>query len=96
MEVMTSQENDFLRGVMVDRPIWMGASDRKSEGKWVWETSGKFLTDGFTAWGPGGPDDKDGEDCLEWNIYAGVWNDAPCGQKLPFVCERDIPTQVVG
>merc|ERR1712039_1004061 len=76
--------------------LWLGASDSIREGTWVWETSRKLVDDGFSAWLPGEPNDKGGEDCMSINYYAppGGYGDAPCDARQPFVCQKDISTQV--
>ena len=62
---------------------WVGATDEEQEGLWLWVNG--------IGWGPP-PNYNDNaggvEHCLTWN---GVdrWNDAPCGMRLPFVCEWD-------
>jgi hypothetical protein len=73
---------------------WMGFNDVAQEGAWVWE-GGSPVT--YTDWyGPTGePNNAGDEDCgqllrfyLEAQDYG--WNDEPCAQALPFVCERSV------
>ncbi|MDP2305619.1 MAG: MopE-related protein [Pseudomonadota bacterium] len=67
---------------------WIGLSDLVVEGEWTWE-DGTLAT--FTAWGEGEPNDvgASGEDCANASNFdgAGSWNDYPCDQELPFICE---------
>ncbi len=55
---------------------WLGATDIKTEGTFIWENSGNVLT--YTNWAPGEP--YNNGDCITmWCDHAnGVWNDCPC------------------
>ena len=67
---------------------WIGASDRSSEGKWKWQSSGNRVTD--VNWKLGEPNDADeGEDCMELfdNKYL---NDVPCDRQEYFICETKL------
>ena len=33
-----------------DKAYWVGATDEKKEGAWVWERSGRNITDDSPAW----------------------------------------------
>jgi hypothetical protein len=79
-----SAEED--RAVSRLRPdTWLGASDEAQEGVWVWVTGEPFT---YTNWDFGEPNDAGGEDCA---VYAefGTWNDVPCTEYWPFVCELE-------
>jgi len=67
--------------------LWIGASDLKEEGIFVW-TNGKPLS--YNNWAPGEPNNygRRGEDCVEVNFRApGLWNDNGCNKKRKFMCE---------
>ena len=69
----------------------LGATDRDSEGHWVWVTGQEMS---YTNWCPGEPNDRDGgrvpEDCLAFHndprCLPGQWNDVPGGEGR-YVCE---------
>lgn len=67
---------------------WIGASDKDTEGKFTWMTSGSDIT--FADWTPSNPSDSENnEDCVELN-FAGDpvgWNDLNCNQTHNFICE---------
>jgi len=65
---------------------WMGFNDLQQEGKWQWVDGSPV---GYTNWEPGEPNDTGGEDCGQLNRFypSDTWNDEPCDQGLPFVCE---------
>ena len=83
--------NTFLTGDFAQRPLWIGLTDQRKEGKFVW-SSGSRLT--YTNWNVSThePNDcctraKHEEDyvCMNWH-YAfgrtdpiGTWNDVPNG-----------------
>ncbi|MCA9537170.1 MAG: DUF4215 domain-containing protein, partial [Myxococcales bacterium] len=80
--------------------VWHGGNDRGAEGTWLWSnnndhfwtgTSGGTPIGGFyTQWAQGEPNNSGNEDCATfWNAGGADWrwNDANCGNNLPFVCE---------
>lgn len=71
-----------------DERWWIGFNDLRREGVWVWE-DGTRVT--YTNWNAAEPNDTgSGEDCGQINRYSdGSWNDEPCRNALPFVCELD-------
>jgi len=85
-------EDDFafdeILRVDDSRRWWIGYTDQRVEGTWVWEDG---TPSGYENWGPGEPNDTgSGEDCGQLNRYSdGTWNDEPCTRTLPFVCELD-------
>jgi len=68
-----------------DNRWWIGASDLAKEGVWRW-VSGKPVT--WQNWGNDQPNDGQcGQDCATLDDVAdGLWADAHCEQRLPFVC----------
>lgn len=72
---------------------WIGLNDIGIEGFYVWD--GDSST--YTNWYPGEPNNSQGnEDCVEDRFadptqgkYSQQWNDFPCTQQNPFICERD-------
>ena len=77
-----------IRDLDASRRWWMGYNDRRREGVWEWEDG---TPSGYENWGGGEPNDTGaGEDCGQLNRYTdGGWNDEPCANSLPFVCELD-------
>mmetsp|Transcript_36282 Transcript_36282/g.43826 ORF Transcript_36282/g.43826 Transcript_36282/m.43826 type:complete len:559 (-) Transcript_36282:435-2111(-) len=69
--------------------VWIGLSDMKAEGKWIWQdgTRSKPGQTMNTFWGGDEPNSMGDEDCavalkhLNWK-----WGDYPCDLKQPFVC----------
>jgi hypothetical protein len=59
--------------------MWLGGSDLKVEGTFVWEHSGNPVT--YTHWGGNAPDNNgDNEDCIHMrcSLANGEWNDGIC------------------
>jgi hypothetical protein len=75
-------------GVDATRRWWIGFNDRATEDLWVWEDGSRVS---YTNWNASEPNDSgSGEDCGQINRYSdGTWNDEPCGNSLPYVCELD-------
>jgi hypothetical protein len=65
---------------------WIGLSDQAVEGTFAW-ADGAAVT--YERWYSGEPNDWGaGEDCAGTNYNITTrWNDWPCGDLLPFICE---------
>lgn len=86
--ITTTGENQFILD-RVSGTAWVGASDRDNEGDWRWVTgpeslqnggTGRRLSDGFTNWAPGEPNNVGDEDyahMMDWSSPPGRWNDLP-------------------
>lgn len=70
-------------------PLWLGATDEKTEAEWVWVDGSKME---FTSWYKGQPDNAGGNEHY-LATHEGAWNDVPksgvFGQYkvAGFVCE---------
>jgi hypothetical protein len=75
-------------GVDATRRWWTGFNDIAVEDTWVWEDGSPV---GYTNWNSNEPNDSgSGEDCGQINRYSdGTWNDEPCANSLPYICELD-------
>lgn len=95
-EIETSEENDFIvqtifKPYVGDGPyVWIGASDIKEEGTFVWNSIGLPLK--FSYWKSGEPNDLTGnEDCVHAYVgEGGRWNDRACTDVYRFLCEIKI------
>ncbi|MCX6851316.1 MAG: lectin-like protein [Verrucomicrobia bacterium] len=80
---------DFVK-TLTTAMVWLGATDEKVQGEWVWVDGSKMT---FTAWGKGQPDNKAGdEDYLA--TWKSKWNDAPKNTRankafpvVGYICE---------
>jgi len=73
--------------------IWIGGSDRYSEGRWKWVT-GKSIDVNDAKWAPGEPNNNDadgGQNCLQANWVEDQWDDVHCNEKKDFACEYRQP-----
>lgn len=67
---------------------WTGGNDISVEDSFVWRGSNTAFT--FTNWYGSNPDDAsttENLDCVEI-FYLGSWNDRPCPDLKPFICEK--------
>ena len=65
--------------------FWLPFADQKVEGVWHDSYTGNHIQTKYSDWGPGQPNGKRAQNCMEmvmipgWNgEKAGGWNDAPC------------------
>ena len=73
----------FIQQLAKGLTLWLGATDEKTEGAWVWP-NGKEMT--FKAWAPGENLDNRQENFLV--IREGLWYDySKTGIGAGFICE---------
>lgn len=70
--------------------VWLGATDEKVEGEWVWVDGTKMT---FKAWGQDQPDNHQGEEHY-LSTWKSLWNDAPKSTRanktypvVGYICE---------
>jgi hypothetical protein len=99
VEIGSAAENGFVTRLTGTGEFWIGASDRATEGTFVWDGSGTtFWTGGATGSATGGaytnfaagePNDGNANsDCLRM-IMGGSWRDTDCVMEFPAVCESE-------
>ncbi|KAH3844863.1 hypothetical protein DPMN_087130 [Dreissena polymorpha] len=90
VEINSRSENTFLQGWvdMLNTHFWAGATDLNVRGDWVWVTSKTHLSNTFSLWAPGEPNNLNGweEHCLMLWTHVG-WNDMKCSEHLNYICE---------
>jgi len=68
-----------------DYGIWVGATDSRVEGEWMWG-DGSVATSESLPWSPGQPDNAgNNEDCAHIRNPKEL-NDLPCSRLTPFAC----------
>ena len=96
VEIQSGNENSFVAGLFAD-DLWIGYSDQRQEGEWLWNTTG--LVGNYTNWYvyPAGsnrfePNNAYGvQHCaMIWGSNPGrtSWDDKECWYQTRFVCER--------
>lgn len=83
--VPDSATQTFIKELASELPLWLGATDEKTDGVWQW-VDGTNMT--FKAWQPGQPDNSPRENYL-MIARNGLWNDAFEGEPgvMGFICE---------
>ncbi|XP_038201384.1 CD209 antigen-like protein C isoform X2 [Arvicola amphibius] len=80
------EEQSFLQQTSKKKGhAWMGLSDQKQEGKWIW-IDGSPLRSFMKYWNKGEPNNDREEDCAEFKDDG--WNDAPCAVKKYWICKK--------
>jgi len=70
---------------------WIGATDQKTEGTWLWSDGSAVSTESALNWKEGGPDDVERVEHCAVVLSAGQWDDKYCREEHPFVCQYDKP-----
>ncbi|XP_055969217.1 CD209 antigen-like protein C [Sorex fumeus] len=78
-------EEKFLQSweVRHEKRTWIGLSDHHEEASWQWVDGTPFQ---LSFWRPGEPNNHGDEDCVE--LFNDGWNDIPCSQEKPWICEK--------
>lgn len=84
--IQDDTENRFVHSI--SSQTWLGASDDREEGIWLWVT-GEPMT--YANWAEGEPDNCAAPDCLPENYLTFSttlfqWSDV-VAMELPFICE---------
>jgi hypothetical protein len=81
-----------LSGDAAVTEVWIGYSDRVTEGTFRWVSAGGLDPAGdMCFFGPGGPVNPAGDDCVvqEAANACGDWFVRDCNLTRPYICERD-------
>ncbi|XP_071950820.1 uncharacterized protein [Antedon mediterranea] len=85
-----SSENYFI-GNLIQLNSWIGLTDVKTEGKFVWVHNGESST--YLNFNKGEPNDLGSEECVEvYNTSPYKWNDESCKSLRAYVCEKSEST----
>ncbi|KAJ0060527.1 hypothetical protein NL108_015021 [Boleophthalmus pectinirostris] len=85
--IISSPEEQTFVSELTPQSVWIGLTDRETEGVWKWVNGEAVNT---THWRPNQPDNWGEEDCGEIS-FDKLWNDRDCSEKKHFVCEKQIP-----
>lgn len=66
--------------------LWLGMSDIKQEGTFVWNSSNKPIN--YTKWQLGEPNGGTNENCLSFWFGGPYWNDHICDFQAKTLCEQ--------
>lgn len=81
------EEKSFLQQMSKKKGCtWMGLSDIKQEGKWVWMDGSPLRLSFMKYWNKGEPNNDGGEDCAEFRDDG--WNDALCTVENYWICKK--------
>ncbi len=94
--IASAAENQFVANLIGNTESWLGATDRTTEGTFVWVNGTTFWTGGptgaaangsYTNFATGEPNDAGGSDCLRM-VAGGQWRDISCSASYRPVCEK--------
>lgn len=85
--ITDNESNGFVKSLAKGEPIWLGATDEKVNGQWVWVDGSTML---FKAWAKGEPNNHGGTEHYVKMVADGTWNDVRYEPRTPvagYVCE---------
>ncbi|XP_076583669.1 uncharacterized protein LOC143318997 [Chaetodon auriga] len=85
--INSKEEHEFTRHFK--RLMWIGLTDRDTEGTWKWVDGTPLTTSYWAHHEPNGVPHRD-EDCAEIKMYnsENSWNDESCGLQRFWICEK--------
>ena len=95
VEIEDKPEQDFVGSIMRENDkwyMWLGGSDIKDEGNWIWNHSGKLVGQDNELWLEGRPYSEHYYNCLSMSIKydSFKWYDVPCSWNYAYICETNI------
>ena len=91
VEITSESELEFVAGLKIwfYKRIWIGATDKEHEGKFLYQKNKQAVPTKF--WNVGEPNNAEGkEDCVEMiKLDDNKFNDVPCDFVWPFLCEKN-------
>ena len=91
--VTSNATDDYIEAKLKERDhnLWIGGSDRASEGDWKWTDGSSWK---FTNWGKLNgiqqPGHSTGQNCLAYFIENRKWNDWVCFKETRFLCSKKL------
>jgi hypothetical protein len=100
LTIESAEEDAFLHSSLeADKHYWLGATDAKEEGVWVWggaETpfwtkEGGNIGDSYTGWAADEPNNSNPRGAENCAVFGGSgWVDRPCGEQHQLIVELPI------
>ncbi|XP_052024092.1 CD209 antigen-like protein C [Apodemus sylvaticus] len=83
--IKSNEEQSFLQRTSKKKGnTWMGLSDAKEEGQWLWVDGSPLQWRNY--WSVGEPNNQDDEDCAIFSNPG--WNDVICSYKAFWICKK--------
>jgi hypothetical protein len=78
--------NKFIHELAGDHLVWIGATDEKNPGRWIWSDGSEMK---YTKWLPSEPSNTGGKEHWLQMYGLGAWNDSAENDKrvVGYVCE---------
>lgn len=82
--IKSKDEQGFLQRTSKKQSnTWMGLSDKKKEGQWLWVDDTPLQ---WNYWSKGEPNNLEDEDCAVFSD--GGWNDITCSHEAFWICKK--------
>nr|XP_034344807.1 CD209 antigen-like protein E [Arvicanthis niloticus] len=87
--IKSNEEQSFLQRTSKKKiDFWMGLSDAKEEGQWLWVDGSPLLFNFRKYWSAGEPNNHDNEDCAVISNHG--WNDFSCLAVSFWICKKPV------
>ncbi|XP_043935575.1 CD209 antigen-like protein E [Protopterus annectens] len=94
--INSKEEQIFLKNSssIKNKPLWIGFTDQKEEGKWCWVDDPACNTPNVTFWGEKQPDNHNNDENCATENYNNkswmTWNDDNCQKNYNWICEKSV------
>ncbi|XP_072018497.1 uncharacterized protein [Amphiura filiformis] len=87
VSIHSSEENDFVKGLIGSDRTWIGLNDKNTEDAFEWSDGTQV---NYTDWRGNQPNNADGgEDCAHFlDRPSKKWSDFKCHSEMKFVCKK--------
>ena len=91
--IKDQDDQDALFNFAAKGGAWIGGQDFLDEGKFAWLEDGSIVSDLYSNWKTGQPNNiQENQHCV-WMRLDGSWDDVTCKRKENYICQKNASTE---